>query len=1066
MVGAAPMARRRWATLGLLVLLLAGIGGWWWTRRASDADANAGDEATSEAAAERARIVRDKQAARARGEIDMRPASVSGRVTRADDGKPIAGAIVLLTPKGFGDGSAATPGKQAEPLHARTDAKGDWRIDEVKPGRFALSASARGFLPARLQGVDVQAGQDNTDRDLQLVAGGIELRGSVTDISGGPIEGALVQIMRMDEGNLIDFGRAPSAVLTDDDGAFVASVPRGSFTLTASHPEYVAETEMVQVEGPRTIALVLAPGSTISGIVRALPDGAPVAGAIVFANAADRDGGGFTVGGWGEARVVSDQNGAFELRGLSAGVRAVTASSPTHASVDAVEVALGVAEQVTGIEVWVDRSFRISGFVVRRGAEEEGGLEGVLVGAFSLQPPALFAATAPTAEDGWFEITGVRPGSYMVGAIGEEALPNITGTSAQVVDADVDDLLVVMDPGVTVRGRVEPPMAASVQVTLDTESMGFSDILTSIGNALLRARSTDDGVFELRPVASGKLKLVAEADDGSHGELSIEVGSDDIDGAVIELHPRATLAGRVEDANGKPVAGVTVRAEKQGAEGPEGGMRIAFNGARGAGTQEASTAEDGTFAVKGLEEGRYDVTVSERSGVLAWAKPEKPEEPDAPRVLDVPERGTADVVLTIEARDGVIRGSVVDDEGVAIADAWVTAYREGTGEAMRRSFDRDKPEQREAVMPEDDDEGDTGALDRMLGKEKPVLTDERGQFVIEKLRTGSYTIVAEADRGAARARKTGIAPGSRVALELDSLGAIAGTVELGDKPIEGVSIEVKGPVQRSKQVRDPSGTFRIERLDPGHYEVKASGKQGIARAEVDVEHGKTASVKLELEGYGKLRGIVVDGTGKGIAGLTALAQSKGDVSPTAVLGMFTGTGPTTDGQGRFEIGEVPPGEGTVTFFDRDAIEGGTSAEVSYTIDGGEEVDLGTITAVVTAKVPAAERGELGLTTTATKWSGRPRVKGSDDERPAPDDADHLWVRAVDVGGAAEAAGVEPGDEIIAIDGQQVASLGARTAAALLRPQSVRDGQSVSLQLDRAGSGRTATITAKARKQKE
>src|SRR5262249_37926031 len=161
---------------------------------------------------------------------------------------------------------------------------------------------------------------------------------------------------------------------------------------------------------------------------------------------------------------------------------------------------------------------------------------------------------------------------------GEEALPNLTGTSAQIVDADVDDLLVVMDPGVTVRGRVDPPRSASVQVTLDGESAGFSDMIAAIGNAMLRARSSDDGVFELRPAAAGKLKRVAEADDGSYGELPIEIGGDDIEGAVIELQPRATLAGRVEDANGKPVAGVQVRATKRGADAMAS-FRISMNGA-------------------------------------------------------------------------------------------------------------------------------------------------------------------------------------------------------------------------------------------------------------------------------------------------------------------------------------------------------------------------------------------------------------------------------------------------------------------------------------------------------
>jgi Carboxypeptidase regulatory-like domain/PDZ domain len=1063
MVRVRPMSRRRWAIAAALVLVIAAIGGWWWAHR----DGREAPDATvgNDAAAERASIVKDKHAARDRGDIDTRAASVSGRITRASDGAGIVGAIVLLTPKGFGDGSTATPGKQAESLHARTDAKGDYRIEHVAAGRFTLTASARGYLPARLQQLDVQAGHDNPDRDLQLTAGGIELRGTVTDIGGGAIEGALVKITRRDEGNMIDFGRAPSAVLTDDEGTFVISLPRGAFSVEASHPEYVAESASVQLDAPRTMTLVLTPGASIAGIVRALPDGAPVAGARVFANDADVQGGAFRVGGWGDARVVTDGDGSFELRGLSAGVRALTASSSTHASIEPVEVALGIAEQVSGVEIWVDRSFRITGFVVRRGAEREGGLEGVLVGGFSVQPPSLYVAVAPSAEDGYFEITGVRPGSYMIGAIGEEALPNLTGTSAEVIDADVEDLLVVMDPGATVRGRVQPPMPASVHVAMDGESMGFGQVLGAIANALVRTRSGDDGGFELRPVASGKLKLVAQGDDGSHGELSIELGSDDLADVVIEMHPRTQLAGRVEDAHGKPVVGVKVVATRvDGSKSGGEGLEFSFDGVGKAGTHETTTGEDGTFTVKGLEGGPYEVGVHERRSALAWARPDRPDQPDAPQQLEVPaERGLADVVLVVEARDGVIRGSVLDDQGIAIADAWVTAYREGAGAGLERTFAQGGPEQRSAVMPEDEQRRESlASLDRVFGKQPPVLTDEHGHFTIAELRAGSYTVVAEAERGTARAQQTAVTPGARISLRLAALGSIAGTVKLGDAAIDAVSISVEGPVTRGKQLRDPSGSFVIERLDPGHYQVSASGKQGVAHAELDVENGKATKVVLELEGYGTLRGIVVDRNGVGVGGLTVMAQGKHDMSPGAVLGMFTGAGPRTDDEGRFEIDEVPPGEGTVSFIDRDAPDGGAAAEVSYSLDGDASKDLGTITAIIDAKVPASERGELGLSTHVAKWSERPRAIGDDDQRPAPDELEHLWVSAVVVDGAADVAGVEPGDEIVAIDGQAVTGSAARSLAGLLQPHSVRGGQSVRVELDRAGSSRSVTMTARAR----
>ncbi|MBK6923094.1 MAG: carboxypeptidase regulatory-like domain-containing protein [Deltaproteobacteria bacterium] len=1041
------MGSKRWIVVVVaLVLALGGALTWFFVQHGRDEGAGDGTEG---GVSDRARIVAEKHAARARGEVDIRTGSVSGRITAVDGGKPIAGAVVILTPKGMGDLSGQPRGRMADPLVARTDAGGGWRIEPVPPGRYTLGASAKGFLPGRIGKLDVAAAVDNGGHDLQLVAGGVELRGTVSDIGGGPVDGALVQITRTDEGNMLDFSRAPAAVFTDDEGHFVAHVPLGSFAVHAAHPEYVADTKNLEVAGPRSIEFVLTPGATIAGVVRTLPDGAPLAGALVTIGDADDSGFGIDLGG---ARVLTDDGGNFELRGLASGVHAVMARSGHYASAEPVEVAVGVAEQVSGVEIWVDRAYTISGFVVRRGEGDGEPLEGVLLGGFSLQPSALYVASSPSAQDGYFEILGVQPGNYMIGAVGEETLPNITGTSAQVVDADVNDVLVVMDPGVAIRGRVQPPTLANVRVVFDGEGMGLSGILTAIGNAMLRSRTEADGSFTLAPVASGKLKLVVDGDDGSHGELPVEVGAADLEGVVVELTARPSVGGIVNDAHGKPVAGVTVAMRSQ-AKQAGGGFNIDFNGGSRQGQHEATTAEDGRFIVRGVEPGRYDLMVEARALPLAWATPDDPASPSAPRDLEVDARGIEGLALQVEARDGVLRGSVVDEQGVPAADAWVTATREG-----ETPFNRFTASSRERTAEEADDTS-MRRFTRGFGAERPVLTDEQGHFEITGLRAGTYALEAEGDKGGARVRVEGVALGSSTKLQLDALGVISGTVR-SSKPLEGLSVKLEGPVSRTKSVRDKAGAFRFDRLDPGHYELVAESKQGTAKGEVDLEEGKTATVTLEIRGWGKLRGLVVDGTGEPVAGLNVIAVGDGAVNSASMFSMFTGGGPRTDARGRFELDEVPPGDGNLTFVDPDDAGAGAAAEVKYHVDGGAEADLGTITAVRTAKVPVDERGDLGLRTRSASWSKRPRAKGAKDDREAPDEADHLWVFAVDIGGPAEAAGVEPGDEIVAIDGQQVSSLGAGTAARLLSRASVRDGQSVRLELDRAGSGQSATIVAK------
>ena len=58
---------------------------------------------------------------------------------------------------------------------------------------------------------------------------------------------------------------------------------------------------------------------------------------------------------------------------------------PSRAATDA-------AEEIDGIEVWLDSSFSISGFVVQKGTDGEQGVDGVMVMAMSMSPPGVLQA--------------------------------------------------------------------------------------------------------------------------------------------------------------------------------------------------------------------------------------------------------------------------------------------------------------------------------------------------------------------------------------------------------------------------------------------------------------------------------------------------------------------------------------------------------------------------------------------------------------------------------------------------------------------------------------------------
>jgi hypothetical protein len=122
-------------------------------------------------------------------------------------------------------------------------------------------------------------------------------------------------------------------------------------------------------------------------------------------------------------------------------------------------------------------------------ARKDVSIAGALIGAYNLSPGAVLIAQRRTESDGYFEIHCVPPGSYNVGVLAEERVPTILGASATVVDADVTDLLVEVDAGVAVRGRVEPAAAARISSEIDPENFSMLTMMSSVSKMLLHART-------------------------------------------------------------------------------------------------------------------------------------------------------------------------------------------------------------------------------------------------------------------------------------------------------------------------------------------------------------------------------------------------------------------------------------------------------------------------------------------------------------------------------------------------------------------------------------------------
>jgi protocatechuate 3,4-dioxygenase beta subunit len=1078
-----PAMSKRTFVLAVGLVALVALVLFFVTRNGSEEHAPEDGAGGPDAAEERRALIERKRSAREGRTLELEaPRVVTGLVSREADGVGVPGAVVLLTRKAVTQGGTSEPGEPPVPLHVVTDDAGEFTLTNVPPGRYVVSATARGYLPAQRNDVRILPGRDDERITLSLLPGGHALSGTVTDIGGGPIENVLVSVNDMESGNLFGVRFAPPAALTDDEGHYEIALPNGSYVLTTYHPDYVASYRLTQLmDGPRVEDVVLSPGAVIEGVVLGRASNRAVADAIVtFQDGRNgSSSGGFRVNVSADGRMVrTDEDGRFRLEGVHPGVAQLEARGSGGASRETVAVPVGIGETVTGVELVLDEAFTVSGFVVPKD-DPERAVEGVMVGAYSMSPPSLTVAVAPTDADGYFEILGVLPGNYTVGAIGEELLPNISGASAIVHDRDVTDVLVKMDVGHRIRGRVEPPVPAKVSLSLDMGQMSLGKVLDAIAAAFARTTADARGQFDLGPVSDGDYTLVAEAPDGDHAELDVTVAGTDLEGITLTLQPRASVEGTVVDETGEPQRGMTVGLTKIGGGGFDLGAMM--RGPFGAGA--VPTQEDGTFVARGLDEGEYSVVVRDhKARPIPWVDDGDSTEP-SPFVVKVPrgERVTG-LVLRVQSRTGVLSGRVVDADGAPVADAWVTASLQLTAQefgTMMAGPDVPDPDQRKrvrGVFPP----GDAAEAFELPGffAEQPVLTDENGRFTVAQLRPSRrYTVVAEGDKGGARGRLRDLAPSrSDLVIRLEAIAGIAGVVTAGGKTVAQYTVAIAGPSNRQTSVFSKAGAFRIERIEPGEYTVTVTSDAGVARREkVEVQAAQTTDLRIELDDYGTIEGKLVDAaTGAPIAGMVVFVQpAKGDGDPSQALAMLTGGGTKTDRDGAFEVSKVAPGEGTVTFLDTTAAfsGGGRVATAGYEIEPGQTLDLGTINGIPSAPAGEGERGKYGLGVTVATHQKRPRPPGTKLDEPTPDDDDadsspRLWVSYVEVGGPADEEGIRPGDEVVAVDGRSVASLGPHTASILIEGAQVKVGDRVAVDFEREGSTRTATLEAEAKKAKK
>ncbi|HWM85076.1 MAG TPA: carboxypeptidase regulatory-like domain-containing protein, partial [Kofleriaceae bacterium] len=569
---------------------------------------------------------------------------------------------------------------------------------------------------------------------------------------------------------------------------------------------------------------------------------------------------------------------------------------------------------------------------------------------------------------GRVEIAAVLPGSYAVDVQceGFRAEDEYAVLVIEEGAAPPEQRWTVREAG-GIRGSVRSADGAPIpraQITARRHGGGRAS-----SDSFGRADSAVDGSFEMSGLRAGSYEVEVEPAASDPVTVTVTEGSH----VMVELRLAASggIAGEVVDERGQPVAGVSARARFQSRRDRRA-------------NESAYTGDDGKFTMSGLEPGSYRVS-AQREG--EWDTPlrapgKRDDDPHGERV-EVAAGRTAAVRLVVESMSGVIRGRVVDAGSAPITDAFVEAERESESATATP--------------------GSARQTIRWSWMRKPVLTDTDGNFAIEALPRGKYTVRAFR-RGGGESLAEGVNPGATLTLTIRRTGSVAGTVRTPGGSPERMHVtlnDAESGLSRRETFFRTRGQFLFRDLPAGTFDVMVEAAEGTGKTEARLTEGQDLTgLTVELAARATITGRVVSLDGGGpLPGFMIRVSASGP----GISHAGPGDQAVTDQAGRFRVENAPAGKVEVIAFPRDREAGYSMGARRADVTAGRATDIGDVRVARRRLGADQHAGELGFTLV-----DRP------DGQPA-----EVTVGVVRPGGPAAASGLQVGDVIVSVDGQDV-----------------------------------------------
>ena len=833
--------------------------------------------------------------------------SIAGRITADDTKQPIAGARVCAN----GESRDYSSDALREPTCTVSDAAGTYTIDNLLPAEYEVSASGKPYRPEvfhpggnkRITTFPLRAGETKTGIDLALRGGGVEIVGTVADLTGGPIAKARVWSHR-----------PYVATETDEKGQFSLWVAKGQTGVSAAADGYADGDTYLHAPGKAEI--LLTPESSLSGTVVDGASGKPVEGARVM------------LGDWSEAETTfSDAAGAFRITRLNPGRQTVTARTDRGYGRTEGSVLVGLGQHVDGVVVKLFPAARFEARIVIAGTDPQKVCEHPRA---SLREEAAQRWVQLRAEpDGLLWAEGVLPGDYKpaVGCDGyqtREKYDTIT-----VGDAPVTGVVWEVDAGAVIKGRV---------LTRSGEPVEDADVWARTTGGAARTKvgwggdeSGRDGGYELTGLKPGAYRIEVSSTKGAAPKdgYKAEVAAGAVTMKDLVLDDVGTISGTVVDEQGVPVSGIEISS------------RLLTGGRNGWGG-DRSTDDAGNFTIEGLRAGDYRV-VATRGWSDTLRKPGTTDDAKQGERVTVRANQVATVKLVVESQTGTIKGVVVDTAGQPVSDAFVSAARESDAAGAQRTNVQDT---------------------RWSWMDKPVLTGTDGTFTLTKLSPGTYTLRAFR-KGGGEAIAEHIEVGGTAKLQIKPTGSIEGVATgPGGAPVE-LSISMTDPATgfwRSEEYYRTDGRFTLRDLPKGHFRITAESAGITKQIELDLAEGEhKTGVTIQLEALITLTGRVVDATtGKPVPGVHMSASNATGDGGWSFSSLDEEN--VSDETGAFTLKRAPKGRVLLRGMPKDWRDSDYAMlTLTRTVPGdGPTVDIGTVPIIKKRVKQGDPVGELGV----------------------------------------------------------------------------------------------------------